>query len=139
MEDVFGFTLAEELEMGARLLLAAALGAAIGYERRHSGNPAGLRTLSLVSMGAALFTLISVFGFKTGDPARVAAQIVTGIGFLGAGTILRSRADVRGLTTAASIWLTAAVGMAAGVGMYILALVTTVLAVIILYFLTRKR
>jgi putative Mg2+ transporter-C (MgtC) family protein len=139
MEDIFRFTTADELEMGLRLLLAGLYGGAIGYERRQADKPAGLRTLSLVAIGAALFTLISAFGFGVGDPARVAAQIVTGIGFLGAGAILRSGTTVHGLTTAASIWLAAAVGMAVGAGMYIVSLIATVLAIVILHFLPRER
>lgn len=143
MEEVFRFTLAQEVEMAVRLVLAGVFGAAIGWERDLAEKPAGLRTLSLVSMGAALFTLISQFGFEalagTKDPARVAAQIVTGIGFLGAGTILISGARVRGLTTAASIWVTASIGMAVGVGMYIIGAVATVLALLILRVLPRGR
>jgi putative Mg2+ transporter-C (MgtC) family protein len=103
MEDIFHFTVMEEIEMAARLVLAAVLGGAVGFERRQAEKPAGVRTLALVSMGSALFTLISVFGFGFGDPSRIAAQVVTGIGFLGAGTIMRIGSDVRGLTTAASI------------------------------------
>ncbi len=139
MDDIFRFTIAEELEMAVRLLLAGVLGGAIGLERRQAEKPAGLRTLALVAMGSALFTLISIFGFDTSDPARVAAQIVTGVGFLGAGAILRSGTDVRGLTTAASIWLTAAVGMAAGAGLYIMSGITAIAAVAVMHFLTRPR
>ncbi len=132
--------MAEELEMGIRLLLAAAFGGAIGFEREHAEKPAGLRTLMLVTIGSTLFTMISVYGFGiTADPARVAAQIVTGIGFLGAGTILTSGLNVRGLTTAASIWFTAAVGMALGVGMYIGAAVATILSLIVLHSLPKGR
>ena len=132
--------------MGIRLLLAAIFGGAIGYEREQAEKPAGLRTLMLVCVGAALFTLISVFGFEKADPARVAAQVVTGIGFLGAGTILRTGVSVQGITTAASIWVTAAsiwvtaaVGMSLGVGMYIVSAVTTILAVVVLHFLPPGR
>ena len=139
MDDIFRFTIAQELEMAARMLLAGVLGGAIGFERRQAEKPAGLRTLALVAMGSALFTLISMFGFDTSDPARVAAQIVTGVGFLGAGAILRIGGDVRGLTTAASIWLTAAVGMAAGAGLYIMSGITTIPAVALMHFLTRPR
>ena len=139
MDDIFRFTIAQELEMAARMLLAGVLGGAIGFERRQAEKPAGLRTLALVAMGSALFTLISMFGFDTSDPARVAAQIVTGVGFLGAGAILRIGGDVRGLTTAASIWLTAAVGMAAGAGLYIMSGITTIAAVALMHFLTRPR
>ena len=122
------------------MLLAAAFGGAIGFEREHAEKPAGLRTLMLVTIGSTLFTMISVYGFGiTADPARVAAQIVTGIGFLGAGTILTSGLNVRGLTTAASIWFTAAVGMALGVGMYIGAAVATILSLIVLHSLPKGR
>lgn len=143
MQDVFRFTTAQEVEMAVRLVLAGVFGAAIGWERDLAEKPAGLRTLSLVSIGAALFTLISQFGFEalagTKDPARVAAQIVTGIGFLGAGTILISGARVRGLTTAASIWVTASIGMAVGAGMYIVGAVATALALLVLRVLPRGR
>lgn len=143
LEDPFRFTTAQELEMAVRLVLAGVFGAAIGWERDMAEKPAGLRTLSLVSMGAALFSLISQFGFPVTegfrDPSRVAAQIVTGIGFLGAGTILISGARVRGLTTAASIWVTASIGMAVGSGMYIISVVGTVLSLIVLRVLPRGR
>lgn len=129
-----------EIEMSVRLLLAALLGAGVGYEREHADKPAGLRTHTLVSLGAALFTVVSLYGFDgVGDPARVAAQIVTGIGFLGAGAILRNEATVKGLTTAASIWTTAAIGMAVGVGMYPMSVVTTLIVLAILRLMrTRK-
>ena len=124
--------------MGLRLLLAALYGGAIGYERRQAEKPAGIRTLSLVSAGSALFTLTSIFGFGAGEPARVAAQIVTGIGFLGAGIIFQSGTDVRGLTTAASVWITAAVGMSVATGMYAVSALTVLLAILILHFFPRR-
>lgn len=133
MEDIFTLTTREEIEIAVRLLLAAVFGAAVGYERRSADKPAGLRTLSLVAMGSALFTIISAFGFESADQSRVAAQIVTGVGFLGAGTILRSGVTVSGLTTAATIWATAAIGMAVGSGMYIASATGTALILIILY------
>lgn len=133
MEDIFTLTTREEIEIAVRLLLAAVFGAAVGYERRSADKPAGLRTLSLVAMGSALFTIISAFGFESADQSRVAAQIVTGVGFLGAGTILRSGVTVSGLTTAATIWATAAIGMAVGSGMYIASAAGTALILIILY------
>jgi putative Mg2+ transporter-C (MgtC) family protein len=103
--------------MVSRLILASALGALVGQERERRDQPAGLRTHLLVSSGACVFTLVSlVVAGDAYDPGRIAAQIITGIGFLGAGTILRHGASVHGLTTAASIWATAGVGMAAGVG-----------------------
>jgi len=123
------------LDISLRLLLAAALGAGIGYQRERANKPAGLRTHMLISLGSALFTVVSIFGFSgTVDPSRVAAGVVTGIGFIGAGVILRGvRGEhVVGLTTAASIWAVAAIGMAAGVGMYLIATVVTVIAVLVL-------
>lgn len=139
MDDIFRFSVSDEIEMGIRLLLAAVLGAIVGFERGHAEKPAGLRTMSLVSLGAAAFTIVSSFAFEDADPTRIAAGIVTGIGFLGAGAILRSGATVIGLTTAASIWAVAAVGVAVGAGMYILAAVATVLLLIILQILPRGR
>jgi len=110
-----------ELEQFARLALAAGLGGAIGAERELADQPAGLRTHMLLSIGACLFTLISAYAFGSGtDPSRLAAQIVTGIGFLGGGAILRHGASIRGLTTAASIWATSALGVAVGTGRYLL-------------------
>jgi putative Mg2+ transporter-C (MgtC) family protein len=117
-----------ELEQLARLALAAGLGGAIGAERELSDQPAGLRTHMLLSLGACLFTLISAYAFGGGsDPSRLAAQIVTGIGFLGGGAILRHGASIRGLTTAASIWATCAVGVAIGTGRYTLSAGATAL------------
>jgi putative Mg2+ transporter-C (MgtC) family protein len=110
-----------DLELLARLLLAAVLGGAIGAERELNDQPAGLRTHMLLTIGACLFTLISAYGFggRT-DPSRIAAQIVTGIGFLGGGAIVRHGLTVKGVTTAASIWATASVGVAIGAGSYVL-------------------
>lgn len=139
MEDIFTLTAREEIEIAVRLLLAAAFGAAVGYERRSADKPAGLRTLSLVAVGSALFTIVSAFGFDTADQSRVAAQIVTGVGFLGAGTILRSGTSISGLTTAATIWATAAIGMAVGSGLYIASLGGTVLMLFILYVFAPAR
>lgn len=114
--------------MMSRLILAAALGALVGQERERRDLPAGLRTHLLVSTGACLFTLISIaMGGDAYDPGRVAAQIITGIGFLGAGTIIRHGASVRGLTTAASIWAVAGVGMASGIGWWEAGVAATVL------------
>ncbi|HEX9976344.1 MAG TPA: MgtC/SapB family protein [Dehalococcoidales bacterium] len=123
-----------ELEMALRLVLAAALGAIIGYQRERAGKPAGLRTHMLISIGSALFTVASAFGFTgTVDPTRIAAGIVTGIGFLGAGAILhREGGIVAGLTTAATIWVSAAIGLAAGAGLYVISAVTTALVMIVL-------
>ncbi len=122
-----------DLEMTARLVLAALCGAGVGYQREHANKAAGFRTHILVALGAALYTIISVFGFgDRADPARVAAQVVVGIGFIGAGAILHSRTSVSGLTTAASIWVVAAIGMAAGIGMYTVTIVTTAIVLAVL-------
>ncbi len=122
--------------MSLRIVLAAVLGGIIGYERRKADKPVGLRTLVLISTGAALFTVASVYGFGDGDPSRVAAGIVVGIGFLGAGAIIRRRAGgVEGLTTAAVIWVVAAVGLATGAGLYLIATVTTVVVMLVLLLL----
>ena len=130
-------SLNQQLELIARLGIALALGAAIGFEREIDRQPAGFRTHALVALGAALFTIISAYGFSGSsvDPTRIAAQIVSGIGFLGAGTILHHRGSIRGLTTAASLWSAAAVGMAAGAGLLLLALVGAVLVVVVLALL----
>ena len=124
------------LEMVLRLLLAAALGAVIGYQRERAGKQAGLRTHILISSGAALIALVSIYGFDSAsDPARVAAGVVVGVGFLGAGVILhREGGIVAGLTTAATIWVMAGIGLAAGVGLYVVATVATaiVLGVLIM-------
>ena len=116
-----------------RLLLAAALGAIIGYQREREKRPAGLRTHMLICLGAALFTIIGIMGFPGSDTSRVASGIVTGIGFLGAGAILhRQGGMVQGLTTAASIWAVAGIGMAVGVGEYLLSAVAAVITLVIL-------
>jgi len=124
-----------ELEMVLRLLLAATLGAIIGYQRERAAKPAGLRTHVLISVGAALFTVASLYGFgAVADPARVAAGIVAGIGFIGAGAIMRrDEGLIAGLTTAATIWAVAAIGLAAGAGLYLVSAVTTVIILIVLY------
>jgi putative Mg2+ transporter-C (MgtC) family protein len=133
-------------ELVARLALAAGLGAVVGVEREWRDRTAGLRTHMLVSLGSAAFTILSAYGFTAwyesiepgmrstivSDPTRIAAQIVTGIGFLGAGAIFRSDDGVRGLTTAATLWVMAAIGMAAGAGYYTLAIATTALILLVL-------
>jgi putative Mg2+ transporter-C (MgtC) family protein len=122
-----------EIVMALRLLLAVALGAVIGYQRERAQKPAGLRTHTLISTGAALFTIASIYGFGTAaDPSRLASGIVAGIGFLGAGAIIRTREHLVGLTTAATIWAVAAIGLAAGAGLYIISTVTTAIVLIIL-------
>ena len=130
-------------DVAVRLFAAAALGGAIGLEREVREREAGLRTHLLVSVGAALFTLVSAYGWSdftfsarsgvTFDPTRIAAQIVTGIGFLGAGAIIRQGLSVRGLTTAATLWLAAAIGMASGAGYWEAAVIATVGAIITLW------
>jgi putative Mg2+ transporter-C (MgtC) family protein len=125
------FDLGLQLDLSVRLIVAAALGLAVGFEREIHGHPAGLRTHMLVASGSALFTVLSAYGFSDVqggapiDPTRIAAQIVSGIGFLGAGAILKDGIVIRGLTTAASLWATSAVGMAAGAGEYLIAAVAT--------------
>jgi putative Mg2+ transporter-C (MgtC) family protein len=117
-----------------KLLAALVAGGLVGAERERSRKAVGLRTLMLISTGSALFTILSIHmvGATGNDPGRIAANIVTGIGFLGAGVILEERGRVTGLTTAATIWLSAALGMAAGMGEFILLAITTVLAMVIL-------
>ncbi len=118
-----------QLEVSIRLIAALVLSAIVGYDREQHDHPAGLRTHILVGLGSALFTGLSIFAFDKGDPGRVASQIVVGIGFLGAGSIiqLREPRNIRGLTTAAGLWAVAAVGMACGTGNYLLAAVATIL------------
>jgi len=119
-----------------RLLLAAGLGAAIGVERELRRKPAGLRTNILIALGSALFTTMSLeLAREGGTPDRVTSQIVTGIGFLGAGAILRDGGNVHGMTTAATIWVNAAVGVAAGAGQYMMASVATALTLVVLALL----
>lgn len=138
--DIWQLTPWPELDMVLRLVIAALLGGLVGFERELADKPAGLRTLLLVCMGSALFTVASKFGFAEGaDAARVAAGIVAGIGFLGAGTILRVKGDVIGITTAATIWAVAAIGLAVGAGLYLVAIVTTAIALVALHFLVTER
>lgn len=130
------------IDLLLRLLLAIGLGGAIGLEREISDKPAGFRTNILICLGAALFTqmsiLIAAIGAVpagAGDPSRIAAQIVSGMGFLGAGTILQARGHVRGLTTAATLWTVAAIGVTVGAGAYALAIGATVLVIAVLVIL----
>ena len=121
-----------------RLLLATLLGSVIGFEREYHAKEAGVRTHLLVALGSCLFMIISVYGFDfmldrdhvSFDPSRIASQVVTGIGFIGAGTIILQKQMVRGLTTAAGLWVTAAIGLACGNGMYVIAVVTTAIVLI---------
>jgi putative Mg2+ transporter-C (MgtC) family protein len=141
--DFFRFSFETELELLARILFAAMVGSIIGIERRHAARPAGIRTMALVAMGAAVFTVVSIFGFTTEgqqfhDPARLAAQVATGVGFIGAGTMIRSGGVVRGLTTASGIWMSAALGVAAGAGMFVVALGGALISIVILYSLPHR-
>lgn len=124
--------MSEDLLIALRLLISAVLGGAIGFQREKAGKPAGLRTHVLICMGACLFTVTSVYTF---NDARIAAGVVTGIGFLGAGSIIyHSRTDfITGLTTAATIWVAAGIGVAAGAGLYLASLVTTAIVLIVLF------
>lgn len=126
-----------------KLLLSMLLGCMVGYQRKRRGQTAGVRTFSLIAMGATLAMILSVYvpqeylGLKNGDPGRIAAQVVTGIGFLGAGAIIQMKGSVRGLTTAAGIWMVATIGMAVGVGMYAISVIATLLILFILAQLER--
>ena len=122
----------EVLQIMGQLVLAMILGGIIGAERENLHKAAGVRTLALVSMGAALFTVLSL-NIEGGDTTRIASQIVTGIGFIGAGIIIFDQHKVQGLTTAAALWATAAVGMAVGFGMYAVAILTTLMILVVLY------
>ncbi|OHA46628.1 MAG: hypothetical protein A3A80_02065 [Candidatus Terrybacteria bacterium RIFCSPLOWO2_01_FULL_44_24] len=141
-----------EVESVFRLLLAAGLGAIVGIEREIVGKSAGLRTFSFVSLGACLFTIVSLLGINhlvplsetadptfryNYDPTRIVSQIVVGIGFLGAGLIVFRGFRVEGLTTSAGLWVVAAIGTAIGFGMYLIGVVTAVLVVLIFFFLKR--
>ncbi len=128
-------SLIQQFEAGMTLLLAAVLSMLPGLERERRGRPAGLRTHMMVGMGACLFTMLSVKGFPAGDPTRVAANIITGISFLGAGVIFQRKDHIHELTTAANIWATAAVGMAVGTGAWFLAIITVLMIWIILRIL----
>ena len=120
-----------DVTMMLRILLATALGAVIGYQRERAGKAVGLRTHMLICLGSALFTVVSIYGFN--NAPGIAAGVVTGVGFLGAGAILsNSEGIVQGLTTAASIWTTAAIGLAAGTGFYLVSVVAALLALLVL-------
>ena len=120
------------------MVLSLVLGGAVGYERKRKGQIAGVRTFALISMGATLAMLLSIYspqeylGLKNGDPGRIAAQVITGIGFLGAGAIIQMKGSVRGLTTAAGIWMVATIGMAVGAGLFSVAIISTALILTIL-------
>lgn len=124
-----------------RIVLSLILGSLVGIERKRKGQMAGLRTFSLISMGACIAMMLSIYvcqetvGLLRGDPSRIAAQVISGIGFLGAGTIIQMKGSVRGLTTAAGIWIIATIGMAVGAGLYMIAIVGTGLVLFILTLL----
>lgn len=126
-----------------RLTLSMLLGMIIGAERKRKGQIAGIRTFALISMGACLAMLLSIYvpqvylGLKNGDPGRIAAQVITGIGFLGGGAMIQMKGSVRGLTTAAGIWMTAIIGMAIGMGMYRISIFSTLLVLLTLVFFER--
>ena len=124
----------EQVELVLRLVLGLVLAAAVGWERELQRMPAGFRTHALVGLGSAVFTVVGAHGLTgdNADPTRVAAQIVSGIGFLGGGAILHYGGSVRGLTTAASLWAVAAVGMASGAGLYVIAVAAAVLVIVTL-------
>lgn len=121
-----------------KLVLSMLLGCLVGYQRKRRGQNAGIRTFSLIAMGASLAMILSIYvpqeylGLKNGDPGRIAAQVVSGVGFLGAGAIIQMKGSVRGLTTAAGIWMVAAIGMAVGAGLYTVSVVATLLILFIL-------
>lgn len=140
--------ISEQLIFILRLLLALTCGIGIGYERKNRGKGAGVRTHAIVALAAALMMIISKYGFsdlvdgyggtREADPARIAAQVVSGVGFLGAGTIYFNRHLVRGLTTAAGIWATAGVGLAMGAGLYVIAITSTIMIILLQVILHKK-
>lgn len=136
--DILTSTEINVVNAAARLLLSMALGAVVGAERKRKGQIAGVRTFALISMGACLAMLLSIYvpqeylGLKNGDPGRIAAQVVTGVGFLGGGAMIHMKGSVKGLTTAAGIWITATIGMAVGVGMYFSSMAATALTLLVL-------
>lgn len=121
-----------------RLVISMLLGMVVGAERKRKGQTAGIRTFALISMGACLAMLLSIYvpqeymGLKNGDPGRIAAQVITGIGFLGGGAMIQMRGTIKGLTTAAGIWITAIIGMAVGIGMYVISITATFLVLVTL-------
>ena len=139
MQDILHYIQIENADILLRIIYSIILGSIIGLERELTNKSAGLRTQIMVCLGSCLFTILSIYGFSTavtlyplGDPSRVAAQIITGIGFIGAGTVLRQGLTVTGLTTASTLWIVAAIGMACGCGKLNIAIVSTILAVAIL-------
>ncbi|MCH5326840.1 MAG: MgtC/SapB family protein [Duncaniella sp.] len=124
-----------------RIIVSMLLGACVGIERKTKGQMAGLRTFALISMGACIAMMLSIYvcqetsELHRADPSRIAAQVISGIGFLGAGTIIQMKGSVRGLTTAAGIWIIAAIGMAVGCGLYVVAIVATAMVLVVLTLL----
>ena len=146
LENIYQDIISPEVNLTgaiAKLVLSMLLGATIGIERRRKGQIAGMRTFALISMGATLAMLISIYipqeylGLKNGDPGRIAAQVVSGVGFLGAGAIIRMKGSVRGLTTAAGIWMAACLGLSVGAGMYLVSIIATLLIIFILVNIER--
>ena len=121
-----------EMEIITKMIVAAVLGLAVGLEREWHNKPAGIRTHALVCVGSAIFTIVSIYFIGTEEPSRIASGIVTGIGFLGAGMIFHSKDIVRGLTTAAELWCLAGIGIAVGIGLYMMAFAGTVIVLTIL-------
>ena len=146
LENIYQDIISPEVNLTgaiAKLVLSMLLGATIGIERRRKGQIAGMRTFALISMGATLAMLISIYipqeylGLKNGDPGRIAAQVVSGVGFLGAGAIIQMKGSVRGLTTAAGIWMAACLGLSVGAGMYLVSIIATLLIFFILVNIER--
>jgi putative Mg2+ transporter-C (MgtC) family protein len=143
LENLFSQTYINPLQIFIRLFLSMLLGGLIGWERESRRQPAGLRTHMLICMGATLLMILSIYipqtfqNFQNGDPGRIAAQVVSGIGFLGAGAIFRLGVNIKGLTTAATIWVVAAVGLCVGAGVYSAALTGTFFIIIVLTILTK--
>jgi len=140
-QSVLNEITATEVSLGNsvfKLILSMVLGVMVGAERKRKGQIAGVRTFALISMGACLAMLLSIYvpqvylGLKNGDPGRIAAQVITGVGFLGGGAMIHMKGSVRGLTTAAGIWMTATIGMAVGVGMYWCAIIATAMILVTL-------
>ena len=139
MQEFLSYFQIADADILIRIIFSIVLGSIIGLERELTNKAAGLRTQILVCLGSCLFTILSIYGFSTavtlyplGDPSRVAAQIITGIGFIGAGTVLRQGLTVTGLTTASTLWIVAAIGMACGCGQISLAVATTLITVCVL-------
>jgi len=143
IESLFSQTYIDPLQIFIRLLLSLLLGGAIGWERESRRQPAGLRTHILICLGSTLLMITSIYipqtfpDFKNGDPGRIAAQVVSGIGFLGAGAIFKLGVNVKGLTTAATIWVVAAIGLSIGAGVYVGALLGTLFILFVLIVLNR--